>query len=172
MRHTADATHSGRITDIKVYWIGDPNIMSESCKAFVQSYRQKLLRLIKKEEAVTKKKSLRRVELEVSKPYRNRINGVEIPEGGILVEYFIGDEHSLVSGDKVSFNSSLKSIVSEVIPKEEEPYRFTGDGKVDAIFSLLSINNRMVSSVYLNGYLAKVLVDRGTEIAKEYIRST
>jgi hypothetical protein len=74
---------------------------------------------------------------------------MEIPrEGGILVEYYIKHSSGKRSGDKLTMNSSLKTIIAQVFPDDLSPRRLEGRFKqIDMVFSFLGINARMVSSV-------------------------
>ena len=176
-RHSGEANYSGTIIDMKVYWSVDPELMGESCRKFVKQYQNTLKQQISIEEKASGQKSSRRIELEVSKPIGNdnRINGMKIPEdGGILIEFYIGHTASKRPGDKISLNTSLKSVITQVIPKELTPKRLSKSkfNDIACIFSLLSIDARMVSSVWYTGYLSKVLFEYGKATAEEYLKES
>lgn len=173
-RHNGEANYTGTICDIKVYWTVDPDQMGESCKKFVKQYISNLKKQIEFEEKSTGVPSSRRHEVEVSTPFGtgNRINGVEInKEGGILIEFYIRHTQSKRPGDKLTFNSALKSVITQVIPEEMSPYRITDSKfkRVDSIFSLLSVDNRMVCSPFFTGYLGKIVFEYGKRAASEFL---
>lgn len=174
-RHQAAANYSGIIHDIHVYWTIDPDLMGDSTKKFVKQYINKLNEEIKEEEALTGTISKRRVETQVSKPlnaYANRINGVLVPkEGCIIVEYFIEHEADRRPGDKVAVMPALKSVIHKVMEKDECAMRINPNSKfnvIDDITSNIGLNARMVCSTYLDGFLSKILFERGKQIAEEF----
>jgi hypothetical protein len=171
-RHKASADFTGEIIDMKVYWTVNPDHMSESCATFVKKYMRSVNKQISFEEAATKVGSRKKIETQVTLPYRDRINGMEIPrEGGILVEYYVKHSAGKRGGDKLTMNSSLKTIICQVIPDELAPRRLNGRFKqIDMIFSFIGINARQVSSVWFAGFTAKIIVEEGKKFAEEFFK--
>jgi hypothetical protein len=171
-RHKANAHLTGEIIDIKMYWSVPPELMGESCATFVKKYIRSLNKQISFEETATKIKSKKRIETQVSVPQLDRIHGMEIPrEGGILIEYYIKHSSSKRSGDKLTMNSSLKTIVCQVFPDELSPRRLQGRFRqIDMVFSFLGINARMVSSVWFSGFISKIIVEEGKRFADEFFK--
>ena len=175
-RHKASANYSGVIKDIKMYWTVDPDQMGDSAKKFVKQYINKIKKDIASEEEASGSKSIKRYSIEVSKPsgpMKDRINGCVMPkEGGILVEFFIEHSANKRAGDKVSCNSALKTVINKVMSKEECAYRINEKSKfntIDFIQSNIGVANRMVTSVYLTGFLSKILFESGKEIADDFL---
>jgi hypothetical protein len=126
---------------------------------------------IKFEEDATGKKSKRRLNIDVSNAYRNRIRGVEEDrdQGSVIVEYYIGGQHAMGAGDKLTYYSSLKSIVAHVIPKSLEPYSIgTGESRVDAVLGFISIGARMVLSIWYAGSTGNIIHTVGKRIARNF----
>jgi hypothetical protein len=169
-RHKSSADYTGEIIDIKVYWTVPPEHMSESCAAFVRKYIRSINKQINFEENAAKAGSRKRIETQVTVPNRDRINGMEMPkEGGILVEYYIKHSAGKRGGDKVTMNSSLKTVICQVIPDELAPRRLNGRFKqIDMIFSFIGINARQVTSVWFSGFTAKIIVEEGKRFAEEF----
>jgi hypothetical protein len=169
-RHKSSAHATGEIIDIKMYWTVSPDQMSDSCSAFVNKYIRKIKKDISFEENTTKTKSKKIVETQVTTPVLDRINGMEMPrDGGILVEYYIKHTDSKRSGDKVTLNSSLKSILCQIIPDDLAPRRLNGRFKqIDMIFSFIGINARQVTSIWFTGYISKILFEEGKNFAKQF----
>jgi hypothetical protein len=97
---------------------------------------------------------------------------MELPrEGGILIEYYIKHSAGKRGGDKLTMNSSLKTIICQIIPDELAPRRLSGRFRqVDMIFSFIGINARMVSSVWFSGFTAKIIVEEGKKFAEEFFK--
>jgi hypothetical protein len=170
-RHTWGAPQTGVIVDLKVYWTVGPEEMNGSTRAFVTSYIKSVKTKISEEEKITGRVSSLRKFLTVSKPNRfHRINGALVPDDkGILIEYYVGEDHSMIAGDKLTFSSSIKSVVSQILPEGKEPYKFSGiHRKLDAIMSFFSIENRMLRSIYFSGWLGKIVKEYGERLAVEY----
>jgi hypothetical protein len=100
-----------------------------------------------------------------------RINGAIISQdGGILIEYYIRHELGHGVGDKLTFNSNIKSVVASVLPKGMEP--ITDDGVVlDGVMGSISLLARMCYSPLLSGVLGHVFVETSKSIANEYLNS-
>lgn len=175
-RHTASANHTGHIKDIKVYWSIEPQKMGETARKFIGQYINRIKKDIASEEAVTGKKSEKRLLIEVSKPsgpMKDRINGAIIPqEGGILIEFFITHTIAKRAGDKLTCSSSLKTVINEVFDKDHQPYRINNKSKYNDIHfiqSTVGVLNRMVSEAFLTGFQAKLVFERGKDIATEFM---
>ena len=173
-RHKGEANYTGTVSDIKVYWTCDPDEMSESLRKFVKQYIKEKKAQIDYEEKQTGIPSASRHEIEVSTPYGNgnAINGAMMPkEGGVLIEYYIRHDMNKRGGDKITVNSSLKSVITQVIPDEVVPKRVvdTDFKDIDVVFSLISVDNRMVTSIWHTGWLQKIVFEYSKRLAKEYI---
>ena len=179
-RHSSGANYTGKIHDIKMYWTIDPDLMGESAKKFVKQYIAKINKEIREEEALTGTPSKRRVETQVSKPLnsmKNRLNGVLVnpKTGSIVVEYFIEHVEDRHPGDKIALMPALKTVINKTMGKDECAYRLNNKSKfntIDFIQSTIGVLNRMVCSTFLDGYLSKILFERGKEIADDYLKKT
>jgi hypothetical protein len=170
-RHRASAHYTGEIIDIKMYWSIPPENMSESCREFIKKYIRQINKQISFEEKASGVKNERkRLEIQPTKPQWDRINGMEIPkDGGIIIEYYIRHKAGKRSGDKLTLNSSLKTVICQVIPDDLAPHILSGPFKeIDMIFSFIGINARQVTSVWFNGYLGKIIYTEGKRIGKKF----
>lgn len=171
IHQTPKANLSGTIKDMRVYWTVPLDKMSKSVASFVRSYINKIKKEITEEESFTGKPSAKRQLIEVSntRAGQDRINGAQLDQnGGILIEYFIGHDDEMSVGDKISLNSSLKTVNSYVVDKEHEPYTESGK-KLDGIFSWISCQARMINSWVMNGFLGKILYDYSKRWAKDFL---
>ena len=172
IHQTPKAPITGVISDVKIYWTVPTDKMSPSVSKLVNSYITKLKKEIVEEEKFSGNKSPKRVLLEVSKPDANtgRLNGAEIPEnGGILIEYFISHDDTMSTGDKIALNSALKTVNSTVVQKHEEPYTDSGL-RLDGLFSFISIEARMINSVWYNGWLGLMLYKKSKQVARNFLK--
>lgn len=171
IHQTPKAPISGTISDMKVYWTVPVNKLSKTLGKFVKAYISKINKEIIEEETFTGKPSEKRKLIDVTKVAtgRERINGCEVdPDGGVVIEYFISHGDTMSVGDKVSLNSALKTVTSTVVRKGVEPYTESGK-RIDGIFSLISIDARMINSVWYTGWLGKILYDFSKRFAKGFL---
>lgn len=164
----------GVISDIKIYWTKPLAFASRSVKEMIDEWSKGIKSQIRNEEAFTgsKKLSPKRKLLEVTNLSLNEknINGCEVdPDGGLVIEYYISEENFMGTGDKISLNSSLKTVNAEIVKKELEPYCESGY-RLDGIFSWISQNARMVNSVWFNGFIGKILYVFTKRWAKNFLK--
>jgi len=78
----------------------------------------------------------------------DRIGGTDLDEETVIIRFYIKDSSKMSGGDKIEFDSSLKSVCTSV----EEPWDVE-DGSVqcDAWFSSIGINNRIIISPMITG---------------------
>ena len=73
------------------------------------------------------------------------------------------------TGDKIALNSSLKTVNSYVVERELEPYTESGN-RLDGLFSLISINARMINSVWYNGWIGLILYKFTKRWARSFLK--
>ena len=162
------ANASGQIIHMDVYWTVPLEEMRPSLRDFVMAYQRGINKEAKLEKEFTGKPSRVTYKTEIAVPKKDRIEGCIVPEdGGVIVSYYISHKKGVSVGDKISINSSLKSIVARVTPKHLSPYR--ENGPVDIITSYIGICKRQINSIYMAGAMGKILFDYGKRIAKEYL---
>jgi hypothetical protein len=144
------AKNSGYISKIEVYYSCPIEEMSPSLA--------KLVNTINKEK--TQKSNYAKsigMENEYPKPTivpkGTKLKGIEFDEDTVAFYFYITEDISCGVGDKVVFDSSLKSVISNVI---DEKIKTTDDIEVDGLFGCYSINNRKVTSVFRVGILQRI----------------
>lgn len=101
----------------------------------------------------------------IEKTSLDKINGNDID--GLLLEFYIEYEDELSIGDKVSFSTALKTVVSDVIESGEEPYsEYKPDEEIEAILSPLSVVSRMTGDLFCILFLNKALLGLKDNISK------
>lgn len=172
VHQTPKAKHNGIITDMKVYWTCPIEKMSPSIATFVKEYIVRHKKRIITNKNYTGKVTEEASIIETSKlPLgKNRINGAEVdPAGGIVIEYFISENNIMGAGDKISLNSSLKTVNADIVEKDLEPFTESGF-RVDGIFSWISQNARMVNSIWYNGFIGKILYVFSKRMANNFLK--
>lgn len=171
LRKTPKANATGIIRDMKVYWTVPPNTMHPTLEKLINSYISDIKKDVGENEKFTGKKDSNRFKASITIPIKNRINGEAIPEeGGVLIEYYISHDSGMAGGDKLSYNSALKSVVSKVVPKKFQAYTESGI-PIDCIIGLLSSQARMINSIYKSGILGAYLYRNSIRIGTNYFKS-
>lgn len=171
IHQTPKAPISGTITDMRVYWTVPVNKLSKTLGKFVNAYIKKITKEIMEEEAFTNKPSEKRKLITVTNiaAGRERINGCEVDsDGAVVIEYFISHGDTMSTGDKVSLSSALKTVTSTIVKKSLEPYTESGK-RIDGVFSLISVDARMINSVWYTGWLGKIMYDFSKRFSKDFL---
>lgn len=169
------ANVTGEIVDIKVYFTVPLEEVSDSIYKFILNWSKDIKKKIKIEKSYSVNNRDRDILLKPTKPMQagsdSRINGAIISEeGGVLIEYYINHIQGMGVGDKITFNSNIKSVLAAIIPDGKEP--ITEDGiKLDGTIGLISVQARMCYSPLMNGVMSHVLVEKSKSIAKKYLES-
>ena len=154
--------YTGTIEDIKIYCTVPEDELSPSLRKVVKEYNAKM---DAKKAIIDKYYKDGEVSNVIIPPssqveaVNGKVKGVEVGEG-VLIEFFIKYADELGVGDKVSYYTALKGIISEKIPDELAPYSdFRPDEQVSAILATIGVNARMTASVFLALFGNKVLIE-------------
>ncbi len=154
--------YTGVIEDIKIYYTVPEEELSPSLRAVITAYNER----INKKRKVLNKYYDNEHEAPIVVPPsemvvadNGRVKGINMGEG-VMIEFFIKYADTLGLGDKISFFTALKSIISETIPQEYAPYsEHRPDEPINALLPFISVNARMTASIFLNMFGNKVLVE-------------
>lgn len=160
--------YTGKVTKINIYFNHELEEYSPSIQAVLKPYIAKNKKKADKIEAL--KKDLEGelpINLDIGsihKTDQTKMGGTEFD--GLLIDIFVEYEDELGVGDKISFNTALKTVVSDVFPKGEEPYsEFRPDEPVEAFLSPLSVVSRMTTDYFSLALTNKVLIELKRSIA-------
>ena len=68
-------------------------------------------------------------------------------------------------GDKTVMNSALKSVMKDIFPAGKEPTsEYRPDAPIEAFLAMSSVNKRMVTSVFRNGLINKVMIELDRQV--------
>lgn len=150
---------TGVLQDIKIFRTCELDDLSPSLKKIVSKYENN----IKKEKKYLKDNGLSDIEINESLPSTEKI----LPEGkfknvenGIMICFYIKCEDKMGVGDKLTYNTAIKGVVKDIMPKGKEPYTdFRPNEPIDALLTSASVNARMTASIISSGSLNKVLME-------------
>lgn len=153
--------YSGVIEDIKVYYTIDKSEMSKSMAKTIDGINKHInnkKRVIEKYTKVSETDVILEPTDKVETQY-GKIKGVDVGDG-IMIEFYINYEDKMGVGDKLTFFTALKGIVSEIIPEGYEPYsEYRPDERISALLSPLSVYARMTGSIMVNMFINKLLIE-------------
>ena len=160
--------YTGKVTKINIYFNHDLEEYSESIQKILKAY---IAKNKKKLDKINSVKDNLEGELPINldigsiqKTEQTKIGGEEFD--GLLIEIFVEYEDELGVGDKISFNTALKTVVSDVFPEGEEPFSdFRPDEPIDAFLSPLSVVSRMTTDYFSLALTNKVLIELKRSIA-------
>lgn len=164
-RQTPRAKFTGKIVKIDAYYMGSTSDMSESARKLVNHINHmKALKYQAAKGTTTGKDFYPSTSVIQS----TRIGKVVIEEDTLIIRFYIQQETSMSGGDKIEFDSSLKSVCSAVEPGGW----MTEDGSVkcDALFSAVGICKRLINSPTLTGIANRCLEKVEQDILKEYFK--
>ena len=92
-----------------------------------------------------------------------KIEGTEYD--GVLINFYIEHLDRVGVGDKITYSTALKGVVSKVLSKEESPIsEYRSDEVVEGILTPTGIISRMCLDIYSIAYINKVLIELGKQI--------
>jgi hypothetical protein len=157
-RNVIKSKYSGIITNIKVYYNCDleSTLVEPSLKDFVKKY---ITKVKIRSDAL---KGIKHDDL-IELPSIERINSDKIfgnEMSGVLIVFYIMHEEKLDVGNKLSFFSACKGIVSEVISDDLAPYpEYRSEDVVEAVVSPMSLISRNTPDMMLQGFANKVVIE-------------
>jgi DNA-directed RNA polymerase beta subunit len=172
-RNDIKAHHAGKVIDIKVYSLLQPEQLSPSLGNIVQSYFDK---------GTAKKEYLSQFDSgdsdvykagyfikDSTEPVKDKYNSIKGNKGiDVLIEIYIEHSDVMGVGDKVALYGPNKQIISEVIPKGYEPYsEFRPDEEISVLTSPGTIARRMTGSSLAISAAMKVMIELKRKIKDE-----
>jgi hypothetical protein len=165
-KNVVKSKYAGVITNVKVYYNCDlesPNL-EPSLKEYLQTYinkhqrRSNLLKDIKDDELIE--------QASTGRIMKDKILGNEMQ--GVLVVFYIMHQEDASIGNKLTFFSACKGIVSEVIPDDKAPYTdYRPDDTIEAMISPMSLISRNVPDLMLTGLANRVIVELKKQVLED-----
>jgi len=134
----------GVVERIEVFYHGDVDDMSDTCKAITNKYNA---------ERKRRNTDAGKPDYTGSVDSGFRIDGVPLDVDMLNIRIYITTPVLMAVGDKGVFANQLKTVCSEVMSGE---YRTENNELVDAIFGNQSVDARIVTSVYRIGLLTLI----------------
>lgn len=151
------AKYTGKIVDIEIFYNYEIEEYSESLQKLIKSYiAMHTYRDEQLSKGINPGQFVEKRELNVIKT--GRAKGV--PFDGVLINFYTELEEPFALGNKLTADVALKSVLSDIIPYDQEPLsEYREDKPIDMIMSPLSILNRRVPDYFYRGYTQKILME-------------
>ena len=163
---------TGVIRDIRIYYTIDPTLMTPSMQKVLKEYNTSAS---KREKTISKymnlydANTLVKTSEQLQPDSAGKVKGVKINDG-IMIDFYIEYEDVMSPGDKLSYFSALKGVVSNVIPDGYEPYtEGNPDRPIDAVVSAIGMYKRMCLDFFKVGALCKVTIEKKRQLADAYL---
>jgi len=152
--------YTGTVVNIKIYYNIEFSELSDSLKNLITKYKTK----------VEKRKSLLNG-IKTSNVYippveqqsGNKIGNEEYE--GVLIEFYVEYYDEMAEGDKLTYSTALKGVISKRLTKDESPLsEYRDDEVIEAVLTPTGIISRMTSDIYSMIYGNKILVELGKQI--------
>ena len=162
---------SGKVVDIQIFYTADPNEMTPSMRAVIEDYAK---RVAKRENSLEKytstldSKTIIHPSERLIPDSNGKVKGVKLPDG-IMIDFYIEYEDVASAGDKVSFHSAMKGIISNVIPDELAPYPIDDpEHPIELDVSCIGIYKRMLNDVIKLGLTCNLVIDKKYQLRDKY----
>jgi len=161
-KKSARSGHNGVVVKLDTFYKSNIEDVSPSIKSIIN--------LVNKRKAALRKAATGTVNedefpMSTNIKHSDRISGIDLDDDTVIVRFYIQDTTTMGGGDKLEFDSSLKSIATAVA----EPWEVE-DGSVtcDAWFSAIGINNRLILSPILTGIGNRCMEKLEQDVLKMY----
>jgi hypothetical protein len=160
--------YSGKVVGVKVYYNMKLSDLNPTLRKMVEDYKGSQ---ITRSEMLTRYKVPHGGSLHLDTTEqmtadgtgKSKVNGTDY--SGILIEYYVEMLDPIGPGDKITYTSALKGVVSKIFADDERPVcEYHPEIPVDAICTPTGILGRMTIDFFSYLYSNKVLVEVGRMI--------
>lgn len=158
-----EAKYSGEITRVEIFYNCPFEELSSSLQNLIKEYKKKLENRAKAVEGIPHEA----VHVPPLKQTNAKKMGkVEFPDGGgVIINIFTEYLDEMGRGDKLTYSTALKGVVSKVLDQDEAPLSdYRPEEPIEAILTPTGIISRMTSDIYSMVFSNKVLVEIGKQI--------
>ena len=160
---TVKAKYAGEVTEVEIFYNCPEEELSPSLQKLINKYRARLASRAKAIEGIhTGSVHVPPLKQVTSK----KIGKAEFPEGGgVIINIYIEYIDTLGMGDKITYSTALKGVVSKVVSDDEAPVSdYRPDEHIEGVLTPVGIVGRMTLDIYQLLYTNKVLVELGKQI--------
>ena len=160
---TIKAKYTGEITRVEILYNCPFEELSPSLQKLIKDFKKKLENRAKAVEGVPHEA----VHIPPLKQTDAKKSGkAEFPEGGgVIINIWIEYIDEMGMGDKLTYNTALKGVISRVLTMDEAPLcDYRAEEPIEAILTPTGVISRMTTDIYSTLFGYKVLVECGKQI--------
>lgn len=154
--------YAGLITDLQIVYNCPFEDLSESLQKVIKKYQRRV---------VERKNSLNGIRADsvhippVEQVSSNKSIKEEFPpDGGVIINVWVEYNSVMGAGDKLTYNTALKGVISRVLPDEQAPMTdYRSDEHIEGVLTPTGVISRMTSDIYKLLFANKVLVNLGKD---------
>jgi DNA-directed RNA polymerase beta subunit len=158
--------YSGRISDIDVYYNVPFETLSESLQKLILDYNKS----VESRKAALVKKGIHQAALNlktIGQLKVSKMNGTEFE--GVLVVFYTTHREKLGAGDKITYSTALKGVISTVCPNEKAPFsEYRENEEICGLTASSGIPSRLTMDVFPQIYGNKLLIELGRWVHKTW----
>lgn len=169
-----EAKYRGKLVDVRVYYrLGRDTVISQSIKKFmknvddIQRAQGNMASLDVIKDPFTKAKLDKRPQ-QLTRDAFSKINGDNIENGQMLVEFYIEILDKLGAADKIVLDNALKGEPTTVLDDELRPVGAITNRKCNLAYSTYSIVKRMTPGMLLHGKLLSIIL-HASSVARQIL---
>lgn len=155
--------YHGVIKDIEVFYNVDKEDLNPSLVKLINDfggqYDNKLNFVGEKNAYLLKQK----------RPEKQTITAKEDGEGyeGVMIKFYIQSNVSLGIGDKLSYDTALKGVISNVLDDNEAPYsEHRPEEEIECVLTPTGVFSRMTHDIFYLMFTNKLLIELGRQIGE------
>jgi len=157
-KNVKKSKYTGEVVEIRIFYNVKLPELSESLQKIIKKLESTINKRNKALKKITGENNKYLDTITCSYIESNKLLGKDAK--GVAIEFFVKYKDELFIGDKISFQTALKSVIGDIVSEDEAPYsEFRKDEEISAIVSSLGVLNRMTEDVVASMYTNKVLIE-------------
>ena len=160
---TVKTKYPGEVTNLEIYYNCPFEELSPSLQSVIKKYKatrtSRMNAMAGIQGGNVKIPPLEQVD-------SKKVGKKEFPDdGGVIINIWVEYIDEMGMGDKLTYSTALKGVISRVLTKDEAPLsEYRQEDPVEAILTPTGIISRMTSDIYSMCFGNKVLVELGKQI--------
>lgn len=153
--------YHGVVKDIEIFYNVDREDLNDSLVKLIDEFGGKYDRKLK---IVGDNNSYL---LKQKRPEQQGINAKEDGESyeGVMIKFYIQANVELGIGDKLSYDTALKGVISNVLDDDEAPYsEYRPEEEIESVLTPTGVFSRMTHDIFYLLFTNKLLVELGRQI--------
>lgn len=158
--------YAGRIADIEIYYNVPFETLSDSLQKLIKDYKTS----VEKRKRLLEEKGIHQAALNLkitNQLNTDKVNGAEF--NGVLIIFYTTHREKLGAGDKITYSTALKGVISTICPDEKAPFsEYRENEEICGLTASSGIPSRLTMDVFPQIYGNKLLIELGRWVHKTW----